>query len=74
MDLRGQIQGLRGQISGLRVDIRPKTADFKSYRADIRPERAWGADGRMNKSLPVFYRTLSPLRPLSNYHSVSWEI
>ena len=56
-----------------RPDLRPERPDLKPERSDLRPEGPdEGGDGRTNKqtdgrtneSPPVFYRTLSPSRPL----------
>ena len=62
-----------------RIDFRPERVDFRPERVDFRPERAfWGQtnrrmDGWTNKSPLVFFRTLSPLRPLPCFPSVHFK-
>ena len=59
-----------------RADFGPERIDFRSEWADHRPERA--CKGQTNKSPPVFYRILSPLKlPLKNItgnHKLSMDV
>ena len=59
---RADFRPERADIRPERADFRPERTDFRSERVDFRPERAWEGQmkGRMDESLPVFYRTLSP--------------
>ena len=83
--LSGPILSKRADFRHKRANVRPPKGDFRS-RIDFRPKRLisglWGViggtkgrndgrtDERTNESPPVFYRTLSPSRPLPKWQTL----